>query len=170
MTLKSIFAAACLLAMTTVGSQAEPYIATDDLKGTIWAAKGSHTWTSIDQFGKATVTEADALYIKFREQPLGADVICIHWWNEEDGYSVVEYALVLPAGENTFAYTEVGHSAESGFPGMQGSGHFTLLSDGTASFTQMGRTLDGQAGAFAADLVRVDEEPQTPIPHTWPAM
>jgi len=35
MTLKSIFAAACLLAMTTVGSQAEPYIATDDLKGTI---------------------------------------------------------------------------------------------------------------------------------------
>lgn len=167
---KALAAGACLLAMTAGASMAEPYIPTNEMAGTIWVAKAPPTWTSIDSSGKTTVSEADYLYVKFRAERESADVICLHWWNEEAGVSVMEFAMVLPEGENVFAYTEVNQSQDSSFPGIHGSGRFTLLDDGTASFTQMGHLADGSAAAFVAELERVDEEPQTPIPHTFPAM
>ena len=138
------------------------------LADTVWVAGDTHDRTTIAPDGTISMKEGKNIYVAFGDLIDGVYTITIHWWNVEAGINVMEYAVLVPEQANVYDYSETLHPEDSGFPGIQGSGTFTLLDETTAEFTQIGHLIDGSASAFVTRLTKADAPPEVPIPQTYP--
>ena len=170
MNAKTLTAFAALSGLFIAGSaNAEDMILPREaLANTIWEATDTHDRSTIAPDGTITVKEGKNIYVAFGDLIDGVYTIKIHWWNVEAGVNVVEYAVLVPEEANVYDYAETHHPADSGFPGIQGGGTFTLLDETTAELTQIGHLIDGSASAFMTRLTKVDAAPEIPIPQTYP--
>jgi hypothetical protein len=144
-------------------------ISPEELNGTVWLADSTHHRATVDFRGEVEVKEGKEIYVEFLDLVDEVLVARIHWWNVSANINVVEYAIFSQVDDDTYTYTEATHPRDSGFPGIQGGGHFRLTEDATAQLTQLGTLLDGSASGFATQLRKVDKAPEVPIPQTYPA-
>ena len=157
-----------ILTQPTASIAEDEIVPWDSLKGTVWLASESHNRLSINQLGKISRDKGQHVYVQFLDLADEVYAIKIHWWSTSAKINVVEYAVLVPSTPNSFSYTEATHPRDSGFPGIQGRGTFTIIDENTAELTQVGRLLDGSASALATVLKRVDKAPDVPVAQTYP--
>ncbi|MEM7441795.1 MAG: hypothetical protein AAF414_00550 [Pseudomonadota bacterium] len=156
------------VALPLANVAAEPFIAHEDLPGTIWASDGSFGWTDVDGNGEIIQGISDGNYLEILGYSDGVFVIKIHWWNEAANLSVVEHGVMVASRDNSFVYVEAEDVGVDHFPGVRGEGFFRITSDSTARMFQLGHTVDGGAGAFATTMTRVEQAPEVPVPQSHP--
>lgn len=139
------------------------------LDGTTWCAPDVHQRLAVDLSGRVTTKEGKDICLQFAQGTAGSGyVMKVIWWNVAAGIHVEEWAVALPTGDGIIEYREATHPADSGFPGIYGSGELRLTDQETMEIHQVGLLSDGSAAAFQTTLKRVRALPVIPIKRTYP--
>jgi len=165
--------AAGLLVVALAGCGSGPTEATEAaettgrLDGTVWCAPEQHARVSVDWEGEVTTKEGKDLCLSFA---LRSDhyVVTVTWWNVANGIHVREWAVATQTGPARLDYMEARQPGEKDFPGIEGIGDISVLSEDRMELHQFGFLANGASAVFDTTLVRVAALPEIPIPLTYP--
>ena len=137
------------------------------LDGTIWCSPNEHARVAVDRFGAVEVKEGKDVCAVFAAES-DLYVMKIVWWNVSNAIHVEEWGVAIPVSDTKLHYEEAQHEEGSSFPGVIGTGEFSLVSDTEMTLVQLGRLADGSAAGFTTSLAKVDQLPDIPVPITYP--
>jgi hypothetical protein len=166
---RTIAAAAISACMTIAGVSAQDFYPDEALVGTMWASEGAFDWTSVDAAGEITHRTSDGNYLEILDVNDGIYVFMLNWWNDEAELNVIEYGVMVPSRDNSYAIIEADDRSGGGHSGIVGQGFFRILDRDTARLIQLGRLADGSAAAFSNVLNRVEAPPDVPLPENRPS-